>query len=398
MGKLTTLDVARVTKPGMLGDGDGLYLQVGPGGARSWVYRFMLAGKERYLGLGSANAIPLKRARELAAEARQLRAEGIDPIERRRSERLAVKIASAKVTTFAQAATQYIAAHEVSWKNQKHAAQWTSTLKLYVYPLFGDLPVQEINTGLIMQVLVPIWTSKPETASRVRGRIETILDWATVRQLRQGDNPARWRGHIEHLLPAKAKLREPRHFTAMPYSEVPAFMVDLRGRQRVSARCLEFTILTAARTSEAIGARWDEFNLHPGRAVRMIPSNRMKAGVEHRVPLAPRVVELLRELEDRRESEFVFAGMRRGQPISNMSMLKQIAVMGQQVTTHGFRSAFTDWAHETTDFPAIVIDMALAHVVSDKVQAAYRRGDLFDKRRKLMEAWADYCAGDARIP
>jgi integrase len=393
MGKLNPLTIARATKAGLHPDGDGLYLQIGAAGGRSWIYRYYLDGKQRYLGLGSANAIPLKRARELAAQARQLRAEGIDPIERRRHDRKAEKIAAAKVTTFGQCATQYIIAHEPSWRNEKHRQQWVNTLKTYVYPLLGELPVHEINTDRVMQTLLPIWTTKSETASRVRGRIETVLDWATVRELRQGDNPARWRGHLEHLLPAPYKVREPQHLAAMPYAEVPTFLADLRRRPGISARCLEFTVLTAARTAEAIGARWDEFDLNHGRTMRVIPSNRMKAGAEHRVPLAPDVVSLLRNLQGRRENEFVFPGNRNGQPLSNMALLKMLAIMGRDgLTTHGFRSSFTDWAHETTDFPDIVIDMALAHTVGDKVQAAYRRGDLFEKRRKLMEAWATYCA------
>jgi integrase len=393
MGKLTALDITRAAKAGLLPDGDGLYLQVGAAGGRSWIYRYYLGGKQRYLGLGSAIAVPLKRARELAAQARQLRAEGIDPIERRRHDRMAEKIATAKVTTFAECATQYIAAHEVSWKNRKHAAQWTSTLRTYVFPRLGEVPVHVINTDLIMNVLMAIWATKPETASRVRGRIEIILDWATVRELRQGDNPARWRGHLEHLLPRPSRVRERRHFAALPFAEAPVFMAQLRRRKGISARALEFTILTAARTSEAIGARWDEFDLTPGRAMRTIPSNRMKAGVEHRVPLAPEVVDLLRDLYSRRENEFVFPGARTGRALSNMALLKMLALMGRDdLTTHGFRSSFTDWAHETTDFPDAVIDMALAHKVGDKVQQAYRRGDLFEKRRKLMEAWATYCA------
>jgi integrase len=393
MGRLTALDITRVTKAGLHPDGDGLYLQIGAAGGRSWIYRYYLGGKQRYLGLGSANAIPLKRARELAAQARQQRAEGIDPIDRRRTDRMAEKIATAKVTTFSQCADQYIVAHEPSWRNDKHRQQWSNTLKTYAYPLLGQLPVHVINTDLIMQVLLPIWSTKSETASRVRGRIETVLDWATVRELRQGDNPARWRGHLEHLLPAPHKVREPQHFAALPYAEVPAFMVELRRRQGIGARCLEFTILTAARTSEAIGARWDECDLAHGRAARTIPSNRMKGNREHRVPLVPEVLTLLGDLYRRRENEFVFPGARTGQPLSNMSLLKTLALMDRgNLTTHGFRSSFTDWAHETTDFPDVVIDMALAHVVSDKVQAAYRRGDLFEKRRKLMEAWATYCA------
>jgi integrase len=393
MGKLTALDIARATKAGRFPDGGGLYLQIGAAGGRSWIYRYYLGGKERYLGLGSATAIPLKRARELAAQARQLRAEGIDPIDQRRHDRMAEKILTAKVTTFSQCATQYVVAHEPSWRNEKHRQQWVNTLRTYAQPVLGELPVQAINTDLIMKVLLPIWTTKPETASRVRGRIETILDWATVRELRQGDNPARWRGHLEHLLPAPSKVREPQHFAALPYAEVPAFMAALRGRPGISARCLEFAVLTAARTSEAIGARWDEFDLSHGRAARVIPSNRMKSAAEHRVPLAPEVVSLLLDLQSRRENEFVFPGHRNGQTLSNMALLKMLALMDHgSLTTHGFRSSFTDWAHETTDFPDAVIDMALAHKVSDKVQAAYRRGDLFQKRRRLMQEWATFCA------
>jgi integrase len=392
VGKLTALSVARVTAVGMHGDGNGLYLQVGSGGAKSWIYRFVLNGRERYLGLGSANAIPLKRARELAAEARQLRAEGVDPIERRRSVRVAKRVASAKTVTFDQCSAAYIAAHEAGWRNAKHRYQWRATLRDYVSPVLGHLPVQDIDTGLVMQVIEPPWRTKTETASRTRQRIEAILDWATVREYRQGANPARWRGHLQKLLPAKAKVTAVEHLAAMPYADVPAFMAELRTRESVSARCLELTILTAVRTGEAINARWSEFDLD--NRVWVIPGSRVKMGVEHRVPLAPRVVAVLIELGRRRTGDYVFANVSTRQPISNMTMLKLLALMGHsQLTVHGFRSAFTDWAHECTEFPDIVIDMALAHTVGDKVQAAYRRGDLFEKRRKLMNAWAAYCGG-----
>jgi integrase len=393
MGNLTALHVTRAG-PGMHADGHGLYLQVGTGGARSWIYRFTLNGSERYLGLGSAHAVPLKRARELAAEARQLRAEGVDPVERRRSDRLAARIANTKGTTFAQCCAQYLIAHETGWRNAKHRQQWRNTLATYVLPLLGPLPVQSIDRALVLRVLEPIWNEKPETASRVRGRIEAIIDWATARELRQGDNPARWRGHLEHLLPAKSKIGKAEHHAALPYAEIGAFMAPLRKRSSTTARCLEFTILTAARTSEAIGATWGEVDLQA--AVWTIPAARMKGGIEHRVPLAPRAVEILREMQERRVSEHVFSGMRAGAPLSNMSMLKLLGLMGRgDVTTHGFRSCFTDWAHEQTSFPGVVIDMALAHKISDKVRAAYQRGDLFNKRRQLMEAWADFCMAAA---
>jgi integrase len=392
VGKLTALAAARVTAVGMHGDGDGLYLQVGSGGAKSWIYRFVLNGRERYLGLGSANAIPLKRARELAAEARQLRAEGVDPVEQRRSVRVAKRVASAKTVTFDQCSAAYIAAHEAGWRNAKHRYQWRATLRDYASPVLGHLPVQDIDTDLVMQVIEPLWRTKTETASRTRQRVEAVLDWATVREYRQGANPARWRGHLQKLLPAKTKVSAVEHLAAMPYSDIPAFMAALRMRESISARCLELTILTAVRTSEAINARWAELDLAAG--VWTIPGSRMKAGVEHRVPLAPRVVAILQGLYERRTGEYVFANVSTGRPISNMTMLKLLALMGpSQLTVHGFRSTFTDWAHERTDLPDIVIDMALAHKVGDKVQSAYRRGDLFDKRRKLMETWADYCAG-----
>jgi integrase len=390
MGKLTALAVTRATAAGMHGDGDGLYLQVGSGGARSWVYRFVLHGRERYLGLGSATAIPLKRARELAAEARQLRAEGVDPVEKRRSDRAAKRVASSRSVTFEQCASAYITAHEAGWRNAKHRYQWRATLRDYALPLLGHLPVQDIDTGLVMQVIEPLWRSKTETASRTRQRIEAILDWATVCEYRQGANPARWRGHLQKLLPAKAKVTAVEHLAAMPYADVPAFMAELRTRESVSARCLEITILTTARTGEAINARWSELDLD--NRVWVIPGSRMKMGAEHRVPLAPRAVAALQEIYSRRTGEYVFANVSTGRPISNMTMLKLLALMGRsQLTVHGFRSTFTDWAHERTDFPDIVINMALAHKVSDKVQAAYRRGALLEKRRKLMNAWAAYC-------
>jgi integrase len=376
----------------MYADGEGLYLQVGSGGAKSWIYRYTLQGRERYLGLGSASAVPLKRARELAAAARLWRAEGIDPVEKRRSDRVVERVAAAKTITFDKCAEAYVTAHEASWRNAKHRAQWTSTLKAYASPVFGHMPVAEVDTDLVMRAIEPLWRTKTETASRVRQRIEAILDWATVRQYRQGPNPAVWRGHLSNLLPAKAKVQPVKHHPALAYGAIPAFVAELRKKQSTSARCLELTILTGARTGEIINARWSEFDLAAG--VWTIPASRMKMGVEHRVPLAPRALEILRGLYERRSGEFVFGNVTTDRPISNMTMLKALALMGGgNLTVHGFRSTFTDWAHETTDFPDIVIDMALAHKVDDKVRAAYRRGDLFEKRRKLMEAWAAYCGG-----
>jgi integrase len=396
MGKLTALEISRPMKPGMHADGDGLYLQVAGTYARSWIYRYSLNGRTRDLGLGSAgaNAISLKLARELAAKARQLRAQGIDPVERRRAERVTERVESAKAMTFAQCARAYIDTHEATWHNAKHRQQWANTLATYAYPLIGTLPVKDIDTGLVLKVLNPLWNTKPETASRLRGRIEVVLDWAKVAGYRDGPNPAAWRGHLEHSLPARSKVRAVKHHAALPYAEIPAFMVELRERTSTSARCLEFTILTAARTSEAIGARWDEVDF--ATRVWTIPAARMKAGRQHRVPLSGRAVAILHELSERREGEFIFPGGRAGRPLSNMAMLKMLALLGRDdLTTHGFRSSLRDWASETTSFPHEVCEMALAHAVGDKVEAAYRRGDLFEKRRKLMESWAQYCAKPA---
>jgi integrase len=390
MGKLKALAVTRVGM-GMHADGDGLYLQVRRGDARSWIYRYTLNGRERYLGLGSAKAINLKEARELAQEARALRAKKIDPIEQRNKERLAARIESAKAITFAQCTRDYITAHEAGWRSAKHVGQWNSTLETYAWPVIGHLAVRDIDTDLVVRIIAPLWSSKTETASRLRGRIEAVLDWAAAREYRDGPNPARWRGHLDKLLPSKSKVHKTEHFAALPYAEIPAFMAELRKHQSTSARCLEFLILTAGRTNEAIGARWSEINFKD--TTWSIPAARMKAQQDHRVPLSPRAVAILLEQSARRESEFVFPGMKGGRPLSSMALLTQLE--GRSVTVHGFRSTFTDWAHECTDFSDIVIDMALAHKVSDKVQAAYRRGDLFEKRRRLMQDWANYCSRPA---
>jgi integrase len=291
--------------------------------------------------------------------------------------------------TFRQCAEAYIAAHEMAWKNPKHAAQWPSTLGAYVYPVFGDLPVQAIDVGLVMKVIERIWIEKPETASRVRGRIESVLDWATARGYRRGENPARWRGHLENLLPKKSKVRRVEHHAALPYSELPEFMVELRRQEGVAARALEFAILTVARTSEALGATWSEIDLE--RHLWVIPAERMKSGREHRVPLSEPAVAILAAMKEVREGGYVFPGGRARRPLSNMAFLMRLRRMGRDdLTGHGFRSSFSDWCAERTNFASEVREMALAHTVSDKVEAAYRRGDLFRKRRQVMDAWARY--------
>jgi integrase len=387
--RLTAIGVANLKAKGLYPDGAGLYLRITSSGTKSWLFRFSRDGATRDMGLGPIATVSLARARELAAEARRERLDGADPIETRRTRRASQSLAEARGTTFRSCAEQLIASQEAGWRNTKHRRQWQSTLSTYVFPVLGDLPVGAIDTTLIMKVLAPFWTVKPQTASRVRGRIEAVLDWATVRGLREGQNPAQWRGHLNHLLPARAKVRRIRHHPALPYGELPAFMAELRCDSSISARALEFVILTAARTGEGRGARWDEIDLK--QCIWIVPGERMKSGREHRVPLSLRAVEILAAMVEVRQSEFVFAGIKQGRPISEKSLLKVARGMRPDITVHGFRSTFRDWAAETTSFPNHVIEMALAHSVSDAVEAAYRRGNLLEKRRKLMEAWATYC-------
>ncbi|MFN0317149.1 MAG: tyrosine-type recombinase/integrase, partial [Burkholderiales bacterium] len=293
----------------------------------------------------------------------------------------------AKAITFAQCAAAYIESHKAGWRNAKHAEQWTNTLETYAGPVIGPLPVQDVDTGLVLKILEPIWASKPETASRLRGRIENVLDWAKARGYRSGENPARWKGHLNQLLPALSKKHRVTHHKAMPFPEVGGFVAKLRELPSTSARCLEFTILTAARTSEAIYARPEEFDL--GAGTWTIPASRMKAQTEHRVPLSLRAVEIVAEMLNSAQ-DYVFPGARKGKALSNMTMLNLLERMEVKATVHGFRSSFRDWAAERTAFPHEVCEMALAHTISNAAEAAYRRGDLFEKRAKLMTTWADY--------
>lgn len=388
--RLSAIAVTKATEPGMYPDGLGLYLRVGPTGAKSWVFRFRSGASRRDMGLGPLHTITLADARTKAAECRKLLLDGKDPLSTREAERLAILAESAKAMTFKKCAEAYIDAHKAGWRNGKHADQWTNTLTAYAYPTIGELFVNAVDTGLVMKVLEPIWSTKTETASRVRGRIEAILDWATVRGHRQGDNPARWKGHLDHLLPARAKVQKVEHHSALPYAEIGDFMTSVRAQEGTSARALELLILTASRTGEVIGATWGEFDL-PGK-LWTIPAERMKAGREHRVPLSPAALRVLEAMQKVQTRDFVFPGGKPEKPLSNMALLQLLKRMDRpDLTAHGFRSTFRDWAAETTNFPRDVAEMALAHAIGDKVEAAYRRGDLFDKRRKLMEAWAAYC-------
>lgn len=388
--RLTAMAVSKLKEPGRYRDGDGLYLQVGPTGGKSWLFRYMRNGRAREMGLGPVGVVSLADAREATAAARQALAAGFEPLDARQAEKDRARLETARGMTFADCAAAYIEAHKPGWRNAKHAAQWSSTIKTYAEPIFGKLPVQAVDLSLVMKVLEPIWQTKTETASRLRGRIEAILDWATVRGYRQGENPARWKGRLDKLLPARSKVQKVEHHAALPYSEIGTFMATLRQRDGIAARALEFTILTAARTSEVLNARWDEFNLD--ERVWTVPGTRMKSGRDHRVPLSEPALSIIRAMDKVRRGPFVFPGTKKDRPLANMAFLQLLKRMKlSDLTGHGFRSTFRDWAAERTAFPREVAEAALAHVVGDKVEAAYRRGDLFGKRRKLMEAWAGFC-------
>jgi integrase len=387
---LTALKVKQAKKPGLYNDGGGLYLRIAPGGSKSWVYRYQRAGERRYKGLGGLDAVSLADARRKAAEARRMLSEGNDPIDVARAAERARTHSRAKITTFAEAARSYVEAHESGWRNEKHGKQWLATLEAYAFPVFGDEPVGAIDTPMIVKVLQPIWSKKTETARRVRGRVENILDWARAGGLRSGENPARWRGLLEHMLPKKPTAAAVQHHPALPYPQVGEFVAALRLQNGTASRALEFTILTAARTSEVTGARWNEIDLDT--ALWTVPASRIKAQREHRVPLSEPAFAILRAQAETSQGEFVFPGGRKNLPLSNMAMATVLKRMKRDaVTVHGFRSAFRDWAAERTNYPREVAEMALAHAVGDKVEAAYRRGDLLEKRKQIMADWAKYC-------
>lgn len=389
--KLTAIRVDREKRQGRYSDGGGLYLQVGPTGGKSWLFRYMRAGKSREMGLGTVASVPMARARALARQYREALAAGRDPIQERDAAREAEALERSKGKTFKSCAEAYIASHREGWRNAKHVSQWENTLAQYVYPVIGALPVADVTTGHVLEVLEPIWASKTETASRVRGRMESVLNWASVRAYRSGDNPARWRGHLAELLPKRSKVAQVKHHRALPYPKIGAFMRDLRAQGGLAARALELIILTATRTREVIEARWDEIDL--GAATWTIPAERMKAGRPHRVPLSAPALTLLKELKTHKVNDFVFPGTKDQTALSNMACLALLDRMGRRdITVHGFRSTFRDWAAEQTSFPNIVAEAALAHTIGDKAEAAYRRGDLMNKRRQMMDRWADYCA------
>lgn len=396
--RLTTKGVEGKRKPGYHSDGAGLYLQVSGSGSKSWVFRYSLktlssSGKpmSREMGLGAYPTISLLQARQKAAEQRKLLDQGVDPIDARNALRIQETLDQGRSKSFADCATAYIEAHRDGWRNAKHSAQWTSTLETYANPVIGTLPVQAVDTGLVLRVLEPIWKTKTETATRVRSRMELVLDWAKVRGYRDGDNPARWRGHLDKMFPKRTKVAPVEHHQALPYADIGALMKALRSRDGLSPKALEFIILTAARVSEAVNAKWDEIDFQ--RKLWVVPAGRMKAHREHRVPLSDAATKLLKSLKEDKQSDFVFPGWKIKTPLTGAACLKLLHDMDRNdLTTHGFRSTFRDWAAEQTSFPSRIAEAALAHVVGDKTEAAYQRGDLLEKRRLLMQAWADYCA------
>lgn len=375
---------------GMHHDGGGLYLQVVKTGGRSWLFRYMLNGKSREMGLGSVMNVSLSEARELALEYRRQKADGIDPIQLRNRERQKRREEALGTITFAEAVAGFLQVRESEWKNPKHAMQWSNTLNNYAVPVIGEMDVADVTLPDVLRVLEPIWKEKTETASRVRGRIEKVLDWARVRGYRSGDNPARWKGNLDTQLPSPAKLKNETHHKALSWRDLGDFMVQLRTHSALSAKALEVLILTATRSEEIRGAQWSEFDFD--QRIWTIPADRMKANREHRIPLCARAVEILTELSEVSEGDSVFVG-NNGKKLSENAMRALLKRMGrvEEATAHGFRSTFRDWAAETTGYPGDVVEMALAHSIRNKVEAAYRRGDLFEKRRLLMNAWEKFC-------
>jgi integrase len=388
--ELQAIEVARLTgdRLHMVGGVQGLGLQVN-GASRAWVLRAVVGGKRRDMGLGAYPGVTLAMARKKAAEAREAIRQGIDPVAQAKGARSALRAAEAAALTFEQCAERYVKAHRAGWRNPKHAAQWESTLALHAYPVMGDLLVRDVALGHVMRALEPIWTEVTETAVRLRGRIELVLDWAAARGLRDKDNPARWRGHLDKLLAKPSKVARREHFAALPVSEVGAFMVRLREVEGMGARALEFAILTAARSGEVRGATWAEFDLQAG--VWTIPGSRMKAGKEHRVPLSDAALAVLAALPEGEPDDIVFKAQKGGK-LSDMTVSAVLRRMAVPAVPHGFRSTFRDWCGERTNYPREVAEAALAHAIGDKVEAAYRRGDAFEKRRVMMQAWADFLA------
>ena len=421
MGNLHKLSATRVkseSKMGRYGDGGGLYLNVTETGTKSWIFRYMKHGKASTLGIGAYPDTSLAEARELAAELRKQIRAGNNPAIERKAVAIAVRAEHANAVTFDHCAEKYIATHAPSWKNPKHCDQWRNTLKTYASPTIGALDVRKINTDHITQILETIWHKIPESAGRLRGRIESILDWATVKGHRTGDNPARWKGHLEMLLSAPNRKARIKHFPALPYDQMNMFMPQLQQQEGIAARAVEFAILTAARSGEVRGAKWEEFDLDAG--LWTVPASRMKAKKDHRVTLSARAIKVIKDMKKIKRGDLIFFGRagkggEEDKQLSDMSLSSVLKRMdgdnlsaggkgwidttsGKRITVHGFRSSFRDWVSEETNYPGEMAEMALAHTVSDAVEAAYRRGDLLKKRIKMMQDWAGYCSGKKEKP
>ena len=406
--KLTPLWVSKVKKPGYYSDGGNLWLQVSSSGSKSWIFRFTINRKQREMGLGAVHTVSLSEARIKSRDLRSMLQEGVDPLANREETKQAEALARARTMTFDQCAKEYIETHRSGWKNTKHAGQWESTIATYASPIFGSFPVSEVDTSLVVKVLSPMWKDKTETAKRLRGRIERILAWATTSGFRQGENPARWRGHFENLLAEPSKIQIVKHHPSLPWKEIPNFMTALSEQKGIAARALELLIFTATRTSETLEMTWDELNLEDG--VWVIPAERMKEEVEHEIPLSRQAIDLLSETP--RIGKFVFTGANYNSYLSDMSLTAVLKRMhyksikdggkgwidpkreNRRITSHGFRSSFRMWGAESVShsFTREVIEFALSHQLPNKVESAYQRGTVFEKRIPLMQAWSDYCA------
>lgn len=391
--KIDPLQLKSISKPGSYSDGDGLFLKVGRSGSKSWIYRYQLAGHRRDVGLGRYPDVSLSDARKERNKLKRDVKSGIDPLHKKEVEKTKQKMerkgAESKKQTFKKCAETYMDLKEPEWRNAKHAQQWRNTLKTYAYPVIGGLPVAEVELDDVLKVLQPIWLEKTETATRVRNRIELVLDYASVMKYRNGENPARWRGNLESIMSKPSKIHIVKHHPALPYDDIAGFMELLQQRKGLAAQALMLTILTATRTQGILGAKWDEFEFQ--KKVWTIPASRMKVPKEHRIPLSEQTLALLDDISQSRDSGFVFPG-KKNKPLSNMAMANVLKRMNRNdITVHGFRSTFRDWVAEKTNFPQRVAETAMAHQIKDGAEAAYQRGDLLEKRKELMEAWADYC-------
>jgi integrase len=395
INRLSSLKINNLVQHGYHHDGGGLYLQVSNNRNRSWIFRYTKSGKSRELGLGSFQYISLAEARLKRDALKKMLIEGVDPLIEKRKVRKEIETAAAKKITFEACAVEYIKTHKVKWKNAKHASQWESTLRTYAFPVFGHLSVDEIDTQLVLKALKPIWTTIAETASRVRNRVEIVLNWAKVSGFRDGENPARWSGHLENILPSRSEIQKTKHFKALPYGLISNFLTDLKNQPGIAALGLEFLILTCTRTNEVMGACWSEIDFE--KKLWIIPPARMKTGREHRVPLSDRALKVLEKIDRKNINPLIFQNERSGKKLSSTAFLALLKRMNYNITAHGFRSTFRDWAGETTNHPREVAEAALAHVLNGKVEAAYQRGDYINKRFLLMEDWAAFCYSDNNI-